>query len=268
MDSLQTLRGYRTNARLRRALLAALDKWMEMSMRAHLRSRVGFPVDLFFQRELECDRSPRWMPKPDSERSLTIVVVTYRQPDALRCLLDSLLCQTLQNFRVVIIHDGPDAATEQVATSYQRIRPGVFEYEATAERFNDYGHSLRAKVIPTVDTEFVLITNGDNYYSPRFVEMAFEMLKTKELDIVLWDMIHSHSNAGITRNSSYQPFTVYPLRNFVDVGSFIAKTRLAQNAGFRDLTHDGDATYFEDMLSLAGKPLRIGKIQKTLMMHN
>jgi len=39
--------------------------------------------------------------------------------------------------------------------------------------------------------------------------------------------------------------------------------------GFRDKTHDGDATYFEDILrQKKGKALKVAKISRVLFVHN
>jgi hypothetical protein len=116
--------------------------------------------------------------------------------------------------------------------------------------------------------EFLLITNGDNYYSPRFFEFAFEAIDSQLLDIVIWDMVHSHSKPGRTQNPANCPFSVYPVRYYIDIGSLMVKSSIAKQTGFRDKSFAGDATFLEDVLNLPSARLRIGKIQKTLMMHN
>ena len=200
----------------------------------------------------------RWSFKTEKQPRLTIVVATYQQELALDCLLKSLVCQTLQNFKVLVIHDGPSQTTPSIVSACSRERPGMFEYLETPNRFNDFGHSLRAVGIDKSSTEFILLTNGDNYYSPRFVEFMFEAIDKHGLDIAFCDMIHSYTY-GLLRTR--------PFRNYIDVGCFIAKTAAAKSVGFRDKSFSGDATYFEDLLNNLPAPV-VGKVAKVLMVHN
>ena len=213
-------------------------------------------------RYIICDESTnqlnRWSFKTEKQPRLTIVVVTYQQELTLDCLLKSLVCQTLHNFKVLVIHDGPSQTTPSIVSACSRERPGLFEYLETPNRFNDFGHSLRRVGIEKAGTEFILLTNGDNYYSPRFVEFMFEAIDKHGLDIAFCDMIHSYTY-GLLRTR--------PFRNYIDVGCFIAKTAAAKSVGFRDKSFTGDATYFEDLLSNLPAPV-VGKVAKVLMVHN
>jgi len=213
-------------------------------------------------RYIICDKSAnefrRWHFRSEDRPRLTVVVATYRQELALDCLLRSLVCQTLQNFKVLVIHDGPSQNTPDIVNACFRERPEMFEYLATPNRFNDFGHSLRAIGIERASTEFILLTNGDNYYSPRFVEFMFEAIDKHGLDIAFCDMVHSYTY-GLLRTR--------PFRNYIDLGCFIAKTAAAKSVGFRDKSFSGDATYFEDLLKNVSAPV-VGKVAKVLMVHN
>jgi len=211
--------------------------------------------------------SERWPATIKDRQRLTIVVATYQQDLALDCLLKSLVCQTLQNFKVLIIHDGPSATARSLVAAYSREHPAVFEYLETEYRCNDYGHSLRAIGIERTGTEFILLTNGDNYYAPRFVEFMFEAIDRHGLDVVLCDMVHSHLNPGLSVQPSYGFFRTRPFRYYLDIGCFIARSDAAKKVGFRDKTFNGDATYFEDLLKVS-ETVVLGKVDKVLMVHN
>ena len=102
------------------------------------------------------------------------------------------------------------------------------------------------------------LTNGDNYYAPRFVEFMFEAIDKHHLDVAFCDIVHSYT---------YRFFRTRPFRNYIDMGCFIARSAAAKSVGFRDKTFTGDATYFEDLLTLSRR-LVVGKINKVLMVHN
>ena len=218
----------------------------------------------------QADAVARWKTPSQLAHRLTVVVVTYRQPQPLLCLLMSLSCQTCRNFDIIVLHDGPDPATRDAVATFRAIDEAMpIQYVESAVRHNDWGHSLRQIGIDMASGDHVLITNGDNYYVPRLVEYAFDAIERHELDVALWDMVHSHPNAGGMKLHAYSPFVTYPLRRRLDIGAFMVNASLAKAAGFKDRSHDADASYFEDVLrARPGAPLNVGKIHRTLMTHN
>lgn len=200
---------------------------------------------------------------------LTVICVSYKRYLNIPILIHSFLAQTLQNFKLLVIHDGPDERMEGILSAFKRDYPAIFDYQFTPVRFNDYGHSLREIGIGQLDTEYVLITNDDNYYAPRFLEFMFDPIHKRQPppDIVLCDMVHSHNMAGGRNQPPYRFFETFPQSASIDIGCFIARSELAKMAGFRDKGFDGDATYFEDVVRAAGKP-QIAKIDHVLFVHN
>jgi hypothetical protein len=200
------------------------------------------------------------------DKRLSIVIVSYRQPDQLSCLLHAFACQTLQNFEILVLHDGADAPTRNVVERFAAEHPLVpCRYIETSQRFNDYGHSLRQIGINEARHEYILITNGDNYYAARFVEFIFAAIDDQALDAVVFDMVHSHF--------SYAPFSTAPLRWgkqrwAIDMGAIVVRTDMARSVGFRDKTYQGDASYVEDLLGSETGPRKVGKLQRTLFVHN
>lgn len=262
------LRVFQFVSRLKYKLNRELETMANKLLARHFKATMGGRVAYQSLRYLQSEHTGRWQALTSASTRLTIVVVTYRQPEPLACLLASLRCQTLQNFSVLVLHDGADEATRRVVDSHRFATQTPCEYVETATRFNDYGHTLRDMGIQQATGEFILITNGDNYYSPRFVEFAFDAIDANGLDLVLWDIVHSHSNPGKNNNPSNTAFQSYPVTMKLDIGAFFVKTRIAQTVGFRDRTHDGDGTYFQDLVERSGLPLKMGKVEKVLMVHN
>ena len=204
------------------------------------------------------------------DQELTIICVSYQRYEMIPILRHSFLAQTLQNFKLLIIHDGYDQRMDEILAVFKRDYPERVDYQFSETRFNDYGHSLRDMGIKLADTEYLLITNDDNYYAPRFVEQMFHAIDARPEappDIVYCDMLHSHNNPGLRWQLPYNRFETAPKRNYIDIGSFIARTELARKVGFRDKTFAGDATYFNDLLEATPKP-RVIKIPMVLLVHN
>lgn len=200
-------------------------------------------------------------------KEITIVCVAYQRYRKLEVLIHAFLAQTIQNFKLLILHDGPDEPMAQMLAGYKAKYPDEINYGFSAQRHNDFGHSLRDLGISMLDTEYVLITNDDNYYCPKFLETMFDAIHANRPDIVMCDMLHSHHNPGGRPQVPYRYFETRPQRLSVDIGCFITTSALAKSAGFRDKTHDGDATYFEDIVKNAGTA-KIIKIDQALFVHN
>ncbi|SAK67396.1 hypothetical protein [Caballeronia ptereochthonis] len=138
---------------------------------------------------------------------------------------------------------------------------------STEARHNDFGHTLRDIGIGMAEHEWLLLTNGDNYYCPVFVETMLGAASQSDCELVLCDMIHSHVNPGGRPQASYCHFETLPKHESIDIGCFIVRTELAKRVGFRDKTHDGDASYFEDLVATNGvKQFR--KVSQVLFVHN
>lgn len=198
---------------------------------------------------------------------LTIVCVAYRRYQQIPVLIHSLLAQTVQNFKLLILHDGYDQEMDALLSQYKSRYPELIDYAFTQERHNDYGHSLREIGIQLAQTPLILLTNDDNYYCPIFVEKMLLALQEHQADLVLCDMIHSHNNPGGHIQPPYSLLKTAPQPGSVDIGCFIVKTAMAKEVGFRDKGHDGDATFFGDLLR-TNPAIRIAKVNQVLFVHN
>lgn len=201
-----------------------------------------------------------------------------------------MLCQTHSNWKLILIHDGPDQRMEREVAPYTQRHDNI-QFLCTSTRYNDYGHSLRQIGLEMADTEFVMFTNDDNYYAPKFLQYMFEAINAANLDLVVCNMIHSHRNPGKYRQDDYHLFESFPQLYYVDIGNFIVRTDRALAVGFADKSYAADGVFIERLLEQhnvvslipswrrslpyrlrrkdpAKKSLRVGKVQRALYVHN
>ena len=182
--------------------------------------------------------------------------------------MQSFLNQTAPNWKPSAIHDGPDDKFSEIITAFAAEAPGKITGTTSDRRINDYGHSLRDMGLKAAQSDYVLLTNDDNYYVPKFVEILSAAIVATRPDCVHFDMIHSHERPGNRPQPSYCLFQTHYCRRSIDIGAAVVKTELAKAAGFRDKTHDGDATYFEDVAKLKGGTFKLLKVPRVLFVHN
>jgi hypothetical protein len=187
------------------------------------------------------------MSKPLSP-GLTVVCVSYKRYNEIHTLINSFICQTFPDWKLNIIHDGADPVMEELVGQYAEKDPRI-RFEPTKERYNDWGHTLREIGLRACETEWLLFTNDDNYYVPRFLEYMFEAIRKDNLDMVLCNMVHSHRNPGAYKQDDYHLFDTFPRMNYVDIGNFIIRTKIAQKVGFADHSYAADGAFVDNILT-------------------
>lgn len=203
-----------------------------------------------------------------------VIAVSHERFGELRVFVQSWLNQTDKDFRLTVIHDGPSNEFIQIMKRFVELSSGRISFLTTERRYNDYGHSLREIGLETANGKYTLLTNADNYYVPKTVEIlkgADSEMKGRSPDAIIFNMIHSHQAPGGRKQDSYTPFEVFYKRMSIDIGAAIVRTDIAKLAGFRDKTHDGDATYFEDAVRVKNskhEQFNVCKVSRTLLVHN
>jgi glycosyltransferase involved in cell wall biosynthesis len=204
-----------------------------------------------------------------SQITIEIVAVAYHRFGELRVFVQSILNQSAKNWRLTVIHDGPNKEFESIMEEYRIQQPRSISYYYSANRYNDYGHSLRAIGILNASADYLLLTNADNYFVPSAVEYVSDAIETSSADVVMYDMVHSHRFPGGRLLPEYSYFDTAYARGNIDISAAVVRTSIAKSAGFRDKTHDGDATYFEDIARVVSpSTLKVAKVNRVLFVHN
>ena len=198
-----------------------------------------------------------------------VISVAYQRYGELEIFVLSWINQSFKNWKLRVIHDGPDEQFLETMTRLAERSAGQIEFECTTHRYNDYGHSLRECGLRSATGDYVLLTNADNYYVPQTVRFLTGAAQHSNADVLLFDMVHSHTAPGGRDLPPYSFFETDYKRFALDIGCAAVRLKLASRAGFRDKTHDGDATYFED-IAIAKSPeaLHIWKIPQVFLVHN
>lgn len=192
---------------------------------------------------------------------LHVIIPAYCKPIPLRGLIDSFKLQTNPNWRLHIIHDGPaPVAVKDIVVSYRDSRISFCE---TAKVMGSYGHPNRRTMLeslPDSSKDWVLMTNHDNYYVPRFVQY-FLSLCDSTVGMVYCNTIHSHYSYSL----HYSKLT----EAGIDMGAFIVRLDVAKKVGFNYLHFAADGRYAMECRELCETTdLQIKYINKFLFVHN
>lgn len=203
--------------------------------------------------------------------NIHILAVSFLRFGELKVFVQSIINQTFDNWTLCVIHDGHNEEFIDIMKSYSNSAPGKITYCCTEIRYCDYGHTLRDIGIQRASGDYIIVTNADNYYIPKAIEFLTQVVSNSNPDVVIFDMIHSHSCPGGRPQPQYSYFQTNLKRDSIDIGAALVNLELAKKVGFRDKTHSGDATFFEDISAyLASKNLVLNyvKIHQVLLVHN
>lgn len=192
---------------------------------------------------------------------LHVIVPAYCKSIPLRGLIDSFALQTNPNWRLHIIHDGPaPISIKDIVVSYRDNRISFCE---TVEVIGNYGHPNRRTMLeslPSSNKDWVLITNHDNYYVPKFVEYFLDLCDST-VGLVYCNTIHSHYSYTL----HYSKLAV----SGIDMGAFIVRLDVAKETGFNYTHFAADGRYVEECVDTCKrKNLRTKYIDKFLFVHN
>ena len=191
-----------------------------------------------------------------------IIAVTYGQNEILKCFINSIKSQTSNNWRLVIIHDGPNPTLHNELKNEGYLNSDKIEFIEHPLRTEHYGHFLRKWSLENViNNEYVLLTNGDNYYTPNMIE---EVSKRNE-DLIYFDLVHSHKTPHNNNKSTYGYMNSELVSSKVDMGNVVIKSELAKKVGFNSIVFNADWIYFNEVLQLSPTTF---KIDKVLFVHN
>jgi choline kinase len=190
------------------------------------------------------------------EKCIDIVAVTYGQTDILKCFINSIKSQTNKNWRLFIVHDGNNKPLHKELVNQGYLDSEKIMFVQFPKRTENYGHKLRGWSLKNlVKSEYVLLTNGDNYYSPIMVE---EVLNRDE-EFIYFDLVHSHSSKYNNNKDTYGYMKTHLVRGTIDMGCVVIKSDLAKKVGFGSTEYHADWIYFDSVLKLSQQYLKLIK---------
>lgn len=186
---------------------------------------------------------------------VTIICPIYKSFPA---VISSLIMQTYKDWKLILIHDGPGEG--EIVSYVQALNDDRITYEETPVHNGHWGHAIRSEYINKAQSDFIVITNPDNYYVPVFLEYMLKPFgNTNIVATYCSHMVHSYRD-WVTQ-------TCMLARGHVDCGGVMLRTKQAQEVGWKSLDHSADWIFFADIIKRFGqKSFQV--VKGTLLVHN
>lgn len=192
------------------------------------------------------------------------VIPTYNRPAGLMMVINSIYCQSVDNWSISVVADAPYDGYEKIVKFYEgddRIRFHMLE----GGPHKDWGHTPRIYGKENAVEEWLIMTGDDNYYFPCFLE-AFNSCVDDDTNFIFCDMYHNYS--GYVYEES-QLRRVGNRFEGMDIGAFATRTKLAQQIPFRKELHWADGQFAaEYWQAFCTKEGAIKRIPKGFYVHN
>lgn len=163
--------------------------------------------------------------------------------DAYPQIISSLICQSENNWELMLIDDNENGDTKKIVDSYNDPRIKYIK----KDRVGNYGHPLRKWALDElreVSCDLVCVSNPDNYYTPNFIKEVRQAFKKSHTAVAVYPdkMVHSYKNWDII------PCKLE--RGYLDCGGVVIKKDVACEVGWsNEKDHSADWTFFSDIAS-------------------
>ncbi len=121
---------------------------------------------------------------------ISAIVAVYKAENYLRRCIDSILCQTLKDFEILLIDDGSPDNSGYICDKYAETHPNVHVYH----KENGGVSSARKLGLEHSKGEFVIHIDPDDWIESDMFEVLYTKAKNTSCDIVMSDFIFEYSN--------------------------------------------------------------------------
>lgn len=186
---------------------------------------------------------------PEPEPKVSLAVRLKYAPDRMQAFLLSIQRQRYDNWELVFVTDGPNAAARELVARTDDARVKLVETEQPRGR---WGHPYRQRGIDACTGDYIGLSNDDNYYVPGYFEQMVAALRREDADLALCRMLHSYWGWQVLEAGH-------------DLGSWLAKRALVERQPWTGDDFFYDAQYLEQLRKRAAKTV---VLNRPLFIHN
>ena len=166
-------------------------------------------------------------------------------------LINSMLCQSANNWKLTLVSDGHDNPTEKLVSIYSGKQEDV-QYLYTDKNYGDFGHTPREFGLKNSTGDWIILTSDDNYYVPTFIEEFTKAAESSDdIGFIFCDMLHDHHN--------YQAESTELKEQHIDMGCFAVRADIAKSVGFTSKRMQADWDYICAIMEQHSQEIKIAK---------
>lgn len=170
----------------------------------------------------------------------------------------AMACQRHKNWELYLIHDGPCPNLYKEMLSSLLLAEPRIKFIEIEKCKGQWGHEIRQRMIEKIgkgdlspDCNYIVVTNGDNYHSPAYLDQLVTGFHNDKVVAVYHELL-AHNYIG---------WQILPPRNdgkrlalgHIDVAQMMVRKDVAYEIGWKDMSHSSDWTYMKGIIQKYGE---------------
>lgn len=127
---------------------------------------------------------------------ISIIVPVYQVEDYLPKCIESILQQSYTNLDIILIDDGSTDRSGEICENYAKEDPRIRVYH-TENRGCSAARNLGLEKARENQSQYIAFVDADDYLELQFVEMMYQSISLRDIDIVVCGYIREWKNRMI-----------------------------------------------------------------------
>ena len=125
---------------------------------------------------------------------ISVILPVFNEERYIKKAIESVLSQSLTDFELIVVNDGSTDDTLKIINGFDDERIKVINRE------NRGPGASRNAALEIAGGEYVMFLDGDDWYCPDALKIAYEEITSKETDISIFQIIKYH-DGNYSQNS-------------------------------------------------------------------
>ncbi len=121
---------------------------------------------------------------------VSIILTAFNEEKYIGKAIESILSQTFEDLELIVVNDGSTDGTPDIINGFDDERIKLINQE------NSGPGASRNRALKIAEGEYVMYLDGDDWYSPDAVEVAYREAKCKDTDFTFYQMINYDDKTG------------------------------------------------------------------------
>lgn len=134
---------------------------------------------------------------------ISVILIAYNEEKYIKKAIKSVLNQTFNDFELIIVDDGSSDNTLNIIKEFNDPRIVLISHD------NIGPGASRNKAIKIANGDYLMFIDGDDWYSPDALEIAYEQSSSKNTDITIFQAINYDDSTAFTNKNDW-----FNLNNF------------------------------------------------------
>lgn len=138
-------------------------------------------------------------------KRFSVIIPIYNAESIIERCLDSIACQSCQDYEIVVVNDGSKDNSEEIVRqfiqSHENIRINLINQK------NAGAGAARNTGIGISEGEFVVFLDADDYVDRDYLERINEKIEEENADVIFIDIVREKEDGTLIRHESMSRFS-------------------------------------------------------------